>query len=96
MRAESPAGSDRPGVNLLPDLRPWTADALAERIGRNRRPGDVVVVADPDQADQVDLAGDGVDLTDTGDVGDRGRDDAASARRLCGDRTTSSPAPPRT
>ena len=39
------AGSDRPGVNLLPDLQPCTADALAERIGRNRRPGDVVVVS---------------------------------------------------
>jgi poly-gamma-glutamate synthesis protein (capsule biosynthesis protein) len=39
------AAADRPGVNLLPDLTVSTADALVERIDRERRPGDVVVVS---------------------------------------------------
>jgi poly-gamma-glutamate capsule biosynthesis protein CapA/YwtB (metallophosphatase superfamily) len=39
------AGSDRPGVNLLPELSASTADAVAERIDRGRRPGDILVVS---------------------------------------------------
>ena len=35
----------RPGVTFLPDLAPATVDALARRVARHRRPGDVVVVS---------------------------------------------------
>ena len=41
---------------------------LVELVGHGG--GDLVVVADPDQGDQVDLSGDGVDLADAGEVGD--------------------------
>lgn len=39
------AGDRRPGINLLPDLSPATADAQARQIARVRRPGDIVVVS---------------------------------------------------
>ena len=39
------AASERPGVNLLPDLRPSTADALAARATAAANPTDVVVVS---------------------------------------------------
>lgn len=39
------AGTDRPGVDLLPDLSTATADRLATRVERERRPGDVTVVS---------------------------------------------------
>src|SRR3954454_9368372 len=45
------------------------AGDLVEKVGHHVR--DVVVVAHPDQRDQVDLAGDGVDLADALEVGDR-------------------------
>ena len=35
----------RPGIALLPDLSPATAEAIAGRIGGIRRPGDLVVVS---------------------------------------------------
>lgn len=39
------ASHDRPGVRLLPDLSPGTADRAAEGIRSFRRPGDIVVVS---------------------------------------------------
>ena len=45
------------------------AGDLVEPVGDDI--GHVVVVADPDQRDQVDLAGHGVDLADALEVGDR-------------------------
>lgn len=39
------ATSYRAGVTLLPDLSPETADRLAERVARVRRPGDVVILS---------------------------------------------------
>ena len=39
------AASSRPGVNLLPDLSPATASAVARRIVALRRPGDIVVAS---------------------------------------------------
>src|SRR3954453_9373448 len=48
---------------------PWN---LVELVGDHR--GDVVVLAYPDHRDEVDLAGDRVDLADTVQSGDRGRD----------------------
>jgi poly-gamma-glutamate capsule biosynthesis protein CapA/YwtB (metallophosphatase superfamily) len=39
------ATADRPGVDLLPDLSDATADRVAARVRRVRRPGDVVVAS---------------------------------------------------
>lgn len=39
------AGLDRPGIDLLEDLSTRTADRVADRIGRHRRDGDLVVVS---------------------------------------------------
>lgn len=39
------AREDRAGVNFLPDLEPGTFDAIAELVGKHRRPGDIVVVS---------------------------------------------------
>jgi poly-gamma-glutamate synthesis protein (capsule biosynthesis protein) len=39
------ASADRPGVAWLPDLDPATADAVAGRVNRGRRPGDLAVVS---------------------------------------------------
>jgi poly-gamma-glutamate synthesis protein (capsule biosynthesis protein) len=39
------ASEDGPGVDLLPDLSPRTAAAVARRVGAARRPGDVVVAS---------------------------------------------------
>ena len=41
--ADWAAGTRRGGVNLLPDLSPRTAQAVAERVARHRRAGDIVV-----------------------------------------------------
>lgn len=41
--ADWAAGARRSGVNLLPDLSARTVQAIARRIGRERRPGDRVV-----------------------------------------------------
>jgi poly-gamma-glutamate capsule biosynthesis protein CapA/YwtB (metallophosphatase superfamily) len=39
------AESSRPGIELLPDLSTPTAEALAARVGRHRRAGDLAVVS---------------------------------------------------
>jgi poly-gamma-glutamate capsule biosynthesis protein CapA/YwtB (metallophosphatase superfamily) len=39
------AGSDRPGISLLPDLSDGTAEAITARVSRVKRRGDVVVVS---------------------------------------------------
>jgi poly-gamma-glutamate capsule biosynthesis protein CapA/YwtB (metallophosphatase superfamily) len=39
------ATGTRPGVALLPDLSPATADAVAARVRQVKRPGDVVIVS---------------------------------------------------
>jgi len=39
------AGTGRPGVSLLPDLSSRSADRVAERVRRWRRPGDVVLAS---------------------------------------------------
>jgi poly-gamma-glutamate synthesis protein (capsule biosynthesis protein) len=39
------AGPRRPGVNLLPDLSDATASALADRIARDRKDGDIAIVS---------------------------------------------------
>lgn len=39
------AARDRPGIALLPDLSDATADAVADRAGRVKRPGDIIVAS---------------------------------------------------
>jgi poly-gamma-glutamate capsule biosynthesis protein CapA/YwtB (metallophosphatase superfamily) len=39
------AGPARPGVNLLPDLSPATADAVIGQVRAARRPGDIAIVS---------------------------------------------------
>jgi poly-gamma-glutamate capsule biosynthesis protein CapA/YwtB (metallophosphatase superfamily) len=39
------AGQDRPGVNLLPDLKEATVEHVAEQVRTMKRPGDITVVS---------------------------------------------------